>query len=474
MKKLAVVLLVLMLLLAALGWGFDRIHIVMDRQVYLREMTEADFSGGSLPPLEKLAEFQALKLLDLRDTGLTVSQYEALKQALPGCRILWSVPFQDGWFREETEALTISDLTEADIARLGYFPQLKAIQAPGCRNYDALMAMKAAYPELDVFYDVTIAGVDYPFDTEALVLKKGAAEELAQVIDYLPNLKTVEFTGETGDDEGISRLKAAYPGIRFLWNFTVCGVSTDSMAEELILSGIPMESVAEVETALKYFYNLQRVEMCGCGISSQEMDALWQRWPDTRFVWTVRVGRGELRTDVTAFIPYTFGYGMYNKLYDKDCTELKYLVDMVCLDMGHMGITDYSFLESMPRLQYLILADTPGTDFSPISACTEMIFLELFLTAFDDTALLADMTKLEDLNLSFSMVRDITPLLEMKQLQRLWLPGTMTSPDEQKALKTALPEAKIIFRSTSSTNEGWRKSPNYYKMRDLLGMWYLD
>lgn len=475
-KKIAAHLAVLLLLVAVVGvgvWWFAHTRIVIDGEVYLRELTEADFSGGSVEEFEKLTELTALETLDLRDTGLTVQEYEYLSQALPDCRILWSVPFQNGYYSEETTELTVISLRAEDLERLAYLPNLTTVHAEACRDYEILMELKEVRPELDVFYNVSVGGSEYRENTTEITLENGDIQELAWALPYLPQLKTVTFTGNAPENEQIYELMVRYPDVMFAWDFELFGVSVNSLDTELILSNIQMESVDGVEESLKYFYDLQWVEMCECGIPSEEMDALWKRHPETRFVWTVHVGNCVLRTDVTALIPYKFGHSMYNKLYDDDCVELKYCVDMVCLDMGHMGITDYSFLEYMPRLQYLILADTPGTDFSPIANCTEMVFLELFLTNFSDTELLAGMTRLEDLNLSFTMVRDVEHLVKMTWLKRLWLPGTFMSAEEQRALREAIPDAKILFRANASTTDGWRQSPNYYKMRDLLGMEYL-
>ncbi|MBQ4224266.1 MAG: leucine-rich repeat domain-containing protein, partial [Prevotella sp.] len=42
------------------------------------------------------------------------------------------------------------------------------------------------------------------------------------------------------------------------------------------------------------------------------------------------------------------------------CTKLK------GLDLGHNAITDISFIENMPHLRVLILADNDLTDISPL------------------------------------------------------------------------------------------------------------
>ena len=154
--------------------------------------------------------------------------------------------------------------------------------------------------------------------------------------------------------------------------------------------------------------------------------------------------------------------------------EMKYCVDLVCLDMGHMGISDYSFLEYMPNMKYLVLCGTNGTDFSALANLKELVFLELFMTEFDQAEVLTGLTKLEDLNLGNSEIENIEPLKEMTWLKRLWLPGARKVPyAEREALQGALADTIVNFMGVGSTDQGWRESPNYYAMRDLLGMGYM-
>ena len=213
--------------------------------------------------------------------------------------------------------------------------------------------------------------------------------------------------------------------------------------------------------------------MCNCGIPSPEMDALWKRHPETRFVWVVQVGKCTVRTDAVSLMPYQFGYDGIRKLKDSETEELKYCVDLECLDLGHMGITDYSFLEYMPKMKYLILADTPGRDFSALAGLKELIYLELFMTRFDQAEVLTGLTKLEDLNIGTSRLDNIEPLLEMTWLKRLWLPGNvlLTSGDRQRIVD-ALPDTQVMYACEGSTGAGWREGQNYYDMRDMLNMGY--
>ena len=128
----------------------------------------------------------------------------------------------------------------------------------------------------------------------------------------------------------------------------------------------------------------------------------------------------------------------------------------------------------MPNMQYLILAHTEGNDFSPLANLKELKYLEMFMTSFDQAEVLVGLTKLEDLNLGTSKIDNIEPLKEMTWLKHLWLPATKkVSSTEKKELLAALPDTVISYQGAASTGNGWREIPNYYAMRDLLGMPYM-
>jgi hypothetical protein len=128
----------------------------------------------------------------------------------------------------------------------------------------------------------------------------------------------------------------------------------------------------------------------------------------------------------------------------------------------------------MPKMQYLLLGDTPGTDFSPLANLTELIYLEIFNTKFSQTELLLNFTKLEDLNLGFTRNHDFEVLKQLTWLKRLWVPATGLSAQQYQELVAALPDTQVEMYVLGSTGGNWRDNQNYRDMRDLLGMYYME
>lgn len=474
-KGLVILLVVLILLGAGIFGGvryFQNTYVIISDTVYPNDVTELDLSGMEKPDVETLCGLTRLEKLNLRDTKLTVAQYEKLKNALPACEIAWQVPFQGEYLETDTRELTIASLNQGELESLVYLPELKTVHAEGCSDLDMLMELRSRYPDVQVTYRVPIGGRKIASGTTVLMVNNPDVKELSRMLPYLSELEKLTLNGKISDMHGVLELQEAYPHISIVWNVDIQGRSFVNTSREIDLSGLQLDSVAPVENVLKYLPNLEKIIMCNCGLSSETLDAFWKRHPEIRVVWSVKVSFFTVRTDATTLMPFKYGCG---GMTDWDTREMKYLVDLICLDMGHMGISDLSFLNYMPNMQYLIIADNEVTDITPVASLKKLKYFEMFLNKVTDISPLAQCTALEDVNLCFNPFKDVSPLLELEHLQHIWLKGVSLTWSQKKLLTEAFPEAKIVtgFSPVSSTDAGWRQIPGYYEQRDLLGMWYM-
>ena len=456
---------------------YNETYLVMDGVEYLRSSTKLDLSGQTITELEKLTELTKLKKLDLRNTGITTEQYDMLHAALPQCEILWSVPFQGGYCENTVKKLTVEKLSQEDLPAFAYLTSLTSVNADTCRDYEVLFALMAQYPQLEISYTVTVAGTDYPHTQSELTVTDPDVNELMTQLALFRYLENVTLEGTLPGNAELIKLKEHFPNITFHWTFTVCGVETNTMAEFLDLSNRRID-LAELEGALPCFYNLKKVDMVKCGIENEEMQALNDRHPGTKFVWTVVVCGVNIRTDTREFMPYKYGVKKVGSLYN-----LRYCRDIEVLDLGHKGVSDFSYLEFMPNIRFLLLLECNITDLSIIGNCTSLEVLELASTPIYDFWPLTNLTNLKDLNLSytpfyysarkFGKFGDVTPLYQMTWLDRLWVTRSLLGDEGRAKMRAALPNTEILFVSTGATDKGWRYSPYYYEMRDILGLWYM-
>lgn len=530
-KLIAIILCAVALVGVAAGVIFHRCFIVIDGNVYSRSETQLDLSGKPATELSKLPQLTALQQLDLRNTGLTVEEYEQLRAALPGCSILWELPFQGQYLPLDTTHITISQLTPQDISLLAYLPELKTVDALDCRDYDRILELKDSYPSLEVHYQLALendhwkqdatffasaslehirtalkylpgleqvdasgctdfeelltlaqeypncafsyqvpfCGAFWPEDTVKMDLQSTRAEDLATVLQWLPAVSEITVAEPIPDPSIMAELVQAYPHIDFTFSFPIFDTVAGNHDAFLDLSGTQMTDTAELEALLPLFTDLEKVDMCGCGISNEDMWDLNQGHPDTLFVWEVQLGKHLIRTDITYFMPYQYRY----QVTDADADTLKYFTELICIDLGHMDISRTDYLAYMPKMQYLLMCDTPITDISYCALMKDLKYAELFMTNVKDFSPLLECKNLVDLNICYTYPEDPMIFAQMTQLENLWFRGELDHSIRQ-ALREALPNTRMLFGPGSSTGRGWRRLPNYYAMRDLLGMPYME
>ena len=467
------ILLTAVLLGGLLGWKHyqDTHYIYINDIRYSRSVTHLNLRSQKDPQLDAVCQLEYLEQLDLRNTGIDIEDYNRLRAALPTCQILWDIPFQGRFLDMNTTKLTVSALSAEDLDALSFFSKLKEVDALECADYELLHQLQTRYPDLSVFWQITIGSEQFPANTAALTAENPDTAQLELALKWLPDLQSIHLTGTLPDIAWLTDTAAKYPHVKLTWEYEVCGRLFASDAEEIDLSDIPLENADEVEAALTYFPSLTKVVMCNCGISNEDMDALNRRYENIKFVWLIYIGKHPVRTDTIALMPWQFCSGVF----DHDLKDLKYLTDLICLDLGHQKVKDLSFLYYMPNMQYLMLADTPVSDATPIGSCKELKYLELFFTGIMDVSPLANCTKLEDINLSWMTILNLQTLMELPNVQRFWLNNTDAPEEVVYALMRAMPNTTFSYVELGdSVGFGWHQSPNYYAQRDLLGMWYMD
>lgn len=519
-------------------------------------------------------------VLDLRFADVTTADYDKLRKKAPNSEILWRIPFQGKTYDQDTDVLYVTSLTDEDVATLDYFTRLKTVEAQECTDYPQLAALTARRPEVTVEYTVTIDGREYPQDT-AVVSISGITEEEINLLTYLPELtavtavgcrtpeqmtrlrdfcqekglsfalrfgtktypdtvqeldvtgvtdgelellqllpelKTLHLKNPEADPETVAQLRSTYPKADISWEVEIAGVSFPDDTKEVDLSAVLESSTAQtaagtaagtqtavgaqtttktqtttgaaagtqstketqstapavtlnledLEKKMSYLSDAKQVFLGKCGLDNEKLAALRERVRDSyKLVWTVQLGKKlTARTDDTTFMPVR--EHVYYFL-DEDAYNLRYCEDMLCVDVGHMGLTNIDFVKGMPHLQILILAHNGQLqDISPISSCKELIFLELDWSAVKDFTPLVGCTSLEDLNIGLTYP-SVEPLMQMTWLKNLW----MVDRGGAYQLSQALPDTKIVATANVTVGAGWRNLPNYYKMRDMLGMEYM-
>lgn len=422
---------------------------------------------------EETAALQYLPSLKLVDLGSweDYSQIQALKKEYPEYTIRYRVQIGGEWWDSDVVSLVLRDADPEELLeKLVWFEKLESVlltgQVPG---QIALNELQRQYPHIFFLWKMEAMGMVLETDLESLDLPDGSLNsvvELENLLPYFPKLKTVRLSSLGLSTEKLADLAKRHPEIHFVFELTFgdCVLSTD--AEEIDISNTLLENTAAVEEILPCFHNLKKVVMCQCGISSEDMDALNRRYEEIRFVWSVNLAGMPYRTDAVHFTPNRWGLSCDNEnIYD-----LRYCTDMVCVDIGHqIKVTNCEWVQFMPELKYLVLAETGIFDLTPLENHENLVFLELFLSKVKDYSPLTTCRALEDLNLCYTQ-GDPEPIGEMTWLKRLWWSGCWLA---RKKLADKLPDTYTEYLSLSSTGRGWREGQHYYDMRDFIGMEYM-
>ena len=474
-------------------------------------------------------------VLDLRFADVTTADYDKLRKKAPNSEILWRIPFQGKTYDQDTDVLYVTSLTDEDVATLDYFtrlktveaqecsqrlrdvinkgiteeeinlltylPELTAVTAVGCRTPEQMTRLRDFCQEKGLSFALRFGTKTYP-DTVQELDVTGVTDGELELLQLLPELKTLHLKNPEADPETVAQLRSTYPKADISWEVEIAGVSFPDDTKEVDLSAVLDSSAAQtatktqtttgtatgtqstketqstapavtlnledLEKKMSYLSDAKQVFLGKCGLDNEELAALRERVRDSyKLVWTVQLGKKlTARTDDTTFMPVR--EHVYYFL-DEDAYNLRYCEDMLCVDVGHMGLTNIDFVKGMPHLQILILAHNGQLqDISPISSCKELIFLELDWSAVKDFTPLVGCTSLEDLNIGLTYP-SVEPLMQMTWLKNLW----MVDRGGAYQLSQALPDTKIVATANATVGAGWRNLPNYYKMRDMLGMEYM-
>ena len=159
-------------------------------------------------------------VIDLRSEDISAQEAEALAAKYSDKTVLWDVPLSGGSRPSSEESLSLSSLSADDIPLFACFPNLKSIDASGCTDYEALLALRSAYPALDLTAFVTVGGKAVPMDAQRAVLRADTPlAELLETLPFLPELYRVSFTGGAVSYEMQDALTAAFPALSFRWDW---------------------------------------------------------------------------------------------------------------------------------------------------------------------------------------------------------------------------------------------------------------
>lgn len=455
-------------------------HFVMvgTKAVRLSE-TSADLSGAHISNIEPLKKCTALQYLDLRENNISAEDYRALCEALPGCEIVCTFPIADRSFDTDDARIEINDassLTEAQLDTLVFAKNLTEFVISGSDVADSCAAklngLSADRPECSFRWSVMIGGELFRDDITEIVLPEATDPAEYSRLLLFRQLSTVDATA-VGYSDDLAAITQQLEGEEFIWSVNLAGVEVLSNLETADISGHAVEDLDAFSAQLEKLPKLRKLDMCGCGLSNEQMEQLMAAHPDVKFVWYISFAKWKnIRTDILVFSslssfqqPYT--EADYEPLF-------KYCTDLVALDLGHGSIRDISGIANLKKLQCVILGHNKIEDISPLAALTELEYADLWTNPFDDISVLSQMPNLHDINLTYcDNIKDFSPLLDLKCPEQIWLQNSKFPESLPDKLKERYPEGVrfSFWLYGNAYGDGWRAQPRYMGYRKAFRNW---
>lgn len=412
--------------------------------------------------ISDLEQYPELESADL--TGSTC--YGAILAYMadhPQVTVTYTVDLGGSEVENTADTLTLTEGSfdfDVLLDNLQYLPQITKVSLPSTElTSQQITDLRSRYAEVDILYTVSFLGRELEEDATELDASGMTVEDLEQlccVVEKLPVLDTLELMDEEGQSEltvtDVKTILDVCPDVTVHYSFDFYGttLSTSDETVELHKANIGDEGEETIRAALDILTNCTYFKLDNCGVSSEVMASIREDYPDTKVVWRVFFGKYNCLTD-TEMLRIT------NGLVDSIVGELKYCNDVKYMDAGHdEHLTDISFIAYMPKLEICILSGSPITDLSCFQDHQSIEFLELcFCSYIKDLTPLTNCTNLKYLNISYTGVKDLSPLAELP-IVRFNCMQTKVSTTESNNFTAQHPDCLTRFTGTQCYGYGWR------------------
>ena len=378
------------------------------------------------------------KALDLTDRALTEVEYETLQEAMPDCRITWSVPLTEKRVPSDTESLSLEDLRPEDVKRLDFLPALTELEITAPSDYSLVEGFSWEHPRCRVRYPVTLGESSWEYDCQAISVADPEPEALAQVLAHMPNLQEVTLTGTLPEAEALMALRSSFPDISFHWTVELGNGTYPEDTRALVYEGDPCTEET-LRRAPSLLPELTSADVSRCGFNDETMFSLCQAFPQVAFPWQVPIGDSFFPWDATELelsgIPFDsaqqveallpcFPYlervvmcrcGLDNKTMDalnQKYENIRFVWDIV-IRFHHIR-TDATYFYPF-KLDKRLYID--NEEASLLRYCTDMVCIDIGHNgAVTDCEWAAYMPKLRYLIIGETGISDLSPLANCKEL----------------------------------------------------------
>lgn len=476
LKLTAALLVLVAAIAAAMGVLVYRQHLALKQaeseaeraaDPYIREDGVYDLREADLEDA-RLFGFTGAVSVDLSGREIEPGVYEAVRKNNPEAVILWDVPFGGARIPNTAEELAVTEFDEETERLLGYFPALKTLDGSACAEYAALCEYQRKHPEQHVLYTVPVFGKKVASGETWLALSDLPEDmfhedELLEKLALLPDVTDIDLVGVPLTDETKTALKTARPDIRWYWFVDVAGKRFRSTDTHLDFTDVDFDSFEQLPGAVRLFNAPALVDVATQGFENVQMERVQKEFPDTVFAWTLRIGKYNVRTDVTVL---DLGFEAGDRaLRNDDIKQLKYCTQLEALSLNSQSISDLSPIAGLKKLKILCLGANRISDIKPLSELTDLQYLNLASNSISDLKPLSKLSELTDLNLMDNRISDLSVVTELKKLKRVFVGKNDATPGEINRVAEAVGSYAEL---NDSAKANWKKSASCEVVDDIF------
>ena len=235
---------------------------------------------------------------------------------------------------------TLVEEDAAALEELEVYVNLQTLDLRGSDCYDAIESYIASHPQVQVTYDVEVAGTRYTPDVEHLTLKDGSfeTEELLSDLKHLPKLASLELPMTTLTADQMQSITDAFPKLTVTYTLELFGKEVGPDLEEVDLSNFtPGEVDENLLEKLRLLSGLTRVRLMNAEGTSNFAPA-----------------------DVKRLMDYLPGVAMdYSfELFGQTVTTADERVEFKEVEIGNEGIPEIrAALDILPNCTYFLMDD---------------------------------------------------------------------------------------------------------------------
>ena len=415
--------------------------------------------------------------IDLRGKKITAKQLTKARKKLPDAHILWDIAIGGKTFDSESENIVTADFTAGDIPAFARLENLASADVSACSDISAILALRAALPEVRVFWTVPLAGESFDGDSENIIVPNASEEELRAALVRLPELKTLTLTGSTFSLESQLALKKEFPSVSFVWDVTLAGKTFVSDASALDFTGTPLteDNLSEIGAALVLLPDAKSVTLTACGLSEDALRTFSAAHPEILTIWETQLFGVTFTTDAEEIeftdIPLTVEDAAQIEDMLPYMPNLKKVVMLRCgisnEDMEEINLRheDVQFVWMVQVYAYGVRTDQ--TYFSiynceyfygeydhladDLRYCHDMIAVDLgHMHLYGDTYFLTQMPHLQYLILSSAGPNPIPELGTLKELRFLELGKASFTDITMLSECTSLTDIDLMYKRVKS------------------------